>query len=237
MHLTNLLIEEVKNCKMSPFMLLSLVFLLAPAACFPRHVININSSVALELSSLAWDPVTGRFVAGSISGPNVYAIPDVGEVKCLVSEPSPNSSGVWVSAVAIDHILHRLIVIFSNNSSTVAAYDMKSYGRIFAVPLPELDGVLSGVAVDMKSGDVFVSSSRRGVVLKVGSGGGKRKVISEFKISDDEGLGGLVHTSNGYIITVQVRSTYIITSQRYTSINESLISLYIIIIIIIIINS
>jgi hypothetical protein len=142
---------------------------------------------------------------GSISGPNVYAIPDVGMAKCLISEPSSNGSNISVTAVAIDHIRHRLIVAFSNHSSTVAAYDMKSYRTIFTVPLPEMNGAPSGVAVDLKSGDVFVSSSKRGVVLKVGSEGERRKVISKFKVSDDGGLGGLVHTSHGYIITVQVR--------------------------------
>jgi hypothetical protein len=188
-------------------MLLSLSFFLAsaPWSCSARHIININSSVVLQLSSLAWDPITRNFVVGSISGPNVYAIPDVGMAKCLISEPSSNGSSISVTAVAIDQIRHRLIVVFSNHSSTVAAYDMKSYRTIFTVPLLEMNGAPSGVAVDLKSGNVFVSSSKRGVVLKVGSEGERRKVISEFKISDDGGLGGLVHTSHGYIITVQVR--------------------------------
>jgi hypothetical protein len=148
-------------------MLLSLIFLLTPVPCSARHIIHINSSAEFQFSSLAWDPITQHFVVGSISAPNVYAVPDVGTVKLLISEPSSHVNGISVTAVAIDHIRHRLIVIFTNHSSSVVAYDLKSYESIFTIPLPELDGDLaSGVAVDLESGDVFVSGSRRGVVLK-----------------------------------------------------------------------
>jgi hypothetical protein len=65
---------------------------------------------------------------------------------------------------------------------------LKSYERIFTIPLPELDGDLaSGVAVDLESGD-------------------KRKVVSKFKVSDDGGLSGAVHTSQDNIIAIQVIS-------------------------------
>lgn len=194
---------------MSPLLLIFLIFLLGPITCSARHNnnnninININSSTLIQFSSLAWDPIAQHFVAGSALGPAVYAIPEAGIVKCLFSEPFSNSSGVSATAVAVDHVRRRLIVAFSNRSS-VAAYNLESYMRIFAVSLPELDDGLGGVAVDLESGEVFVSSAQRGVVLKVGVEGDRWKVIAEFKIPNNQGLGGLVHTSQGYIITLQV---------------------------------
>ncbi|XP_078169307.1 uncharacterized protein LOC144563696 [Carex rostrata] len=189
---------------MSPLLLIFLIFLLGPTSCSTRHNNNINiySSTLIQFSSLAWDPIAKHFVAGSTLGPAVYAIPEAGIVKCLFSEPFFNSSGVSATVVAVDHIRRRLIVGFSNRSS-VAAYDLESYRRIVAVSLPELDDGLGGVTMDLESGEVFVSSAHRGVVLKVGVEGDRWKVIAEFKIPNNQGLGGLVHTSQGYIITVQ----------------------------------
>ncbi|KAF3332913.1 hypothetical protein FCM35_KLT02490 [Carex littledalei] len=174
---------------MVPLFLLSLLFLLVIGASSAHHVISINSST-LQFSSLAWDPTAHHFVAGSAMDPTVYAITDEGTVKCLLSEPSSNNSGDSVTALTVDQIRLRLIVAFSNPSS-VSAYDLKSYRRIYAVPLPELDGSPGGVVVDLKSGEVFVSSARRGIVLK--------------------GLGGIVYLKHeylihGYILVLQTRT-------------------------------
>ncbi|XP_078151236.1 uncharacterized protein LOC144546578 [Carex rostrata] len=191
---------------MAPLFFIFLVFLLSstPYSAGRSINININSSTLLQFSSLAWDPIAQHFVAGSNLDSAVYAILETGTVKCVISKHSSNNSitGISTTAVAVDHVRQRLIVAFSNHSS-VAAYDLKSYGRIFAVPLPELNGGPGGIAVDLESGEVFVTSARRGIVLQVGPEGDRWKVISEFKIQGNQGLGGLVHTSNGYIITVQ----------------------------------
>ena len=146
-----------QNCTMSFLLFISLFFLLNPTPCSAHQSISINSSTLLQFSSLAWDPISQHFVVGSTLDPSVYAIPEAtGTVKCLLSEPSSNRSGVSVTAVAVDHIRQRLIVAFANRSS-VAAYDLKSYKKIFEVLMPELNGDPSGVAVDLESGEVFVS--------------------------------------------------------------------------------
>lgn len=72
------------------------------------------------------------------------------------------------------------------------------------MPLPEMDTVPGGVSVDLKSGEAFVSSTKRGVVWKVGLEGTVR-VISESRIFGDQGLGGVVHVSRGYLLVVQVQ--------------------------------
>lgn len=160
--------------------------------------------------------------------PTVYAIDDEGMVKCLLSEPSSNRSDVSVTALAVDQIRLRLIVAFSNPPS-ISAYDLKSYKRIYKMSLPELDGAPSGIVVNLESGEVFVSSARRMVVLKVGPYGdtlqkfvlsarikllnnisnnhtlGKR-IISELNISSDEGLSGILYLDHGYILVLQVRN-------------------------------
>ncbi|XP_078148485.1 uncharacterized protein LOC144543908 [Carex rostrata] len=189
---------------MCPLLLFSLIFLLVlnTTPCSARHIININYTTTLQFSSLVWNPTAQHFVAGSAIGPTIYAISDEGTVECLISEPFFNSSGVSVTALAVDQIRLRLIVVFSN-PSFVFAYDLKSYRRICAVRLSELDGVPGGVVVDLNSGEVFVSSARRGVVLKVGLQRDSKKEISEFKISGDKGLGGIVYLSHGYIIVLQ----------------------------------
>ncbi|KAJ1700067.1 hypothetical protein LUZ63_008579 [Rhynchospora breviuscula] len=192
-------------------LLLCLAFLLVPTLCFndpkPPNIgpdpltINVNSSSPLQLSSLAWDPVARRFVAGSRKDPTIYAVQLSGAVECLLTDSSVNSD-TTVSAVAVDHIRSRLIVAFSN-PSLLAAYDLRSLGRILSVPLPQLDGVPGGVAVDLGSGEMFVSSARRGLVVKVGSEGNERRVISEYKIFWDQGLGGVAHVSPQCILVVQ----------------------------------
>ncbi|XP_078148640.1 uncharacterized protein LOC144544097 [Carex rostrata] len=212
---------------MVPLFLLPLIFLLilGAAPCSARHVININSSTLLKFSSLAWDPTAQHFVVGSAMSPTVYAIGDDGMVKCLLSEPPSNRSGVSVTALAVDQIRLRLIVAFSNPPS-ISTYDLKSYERIYTVSLPELDGAPSGVVVNLESGEVFVSSARRMVVLKVGPYGDTlqefvlstrikllnnisnnqtltKRIISELNISSDEGLGGILYLSDGYILVLQ----------------------------------
>ncbi|KAF3335454.1 ribonuclease Z [Carex littledalei] len=174
---------KTKTASMCSLLLLSLIFLLVlnTTPCSACHIININSTTTLQFSSLVWDPTAQHFVAGSAIGPTIYAISDEGTVKCLLSEPFYNSSGVSVTALAVDQIRLRLIVAFSKPSSVIA-YDLKSYWRIYAVPLPD---------------------ARRGVVLKVGLQRDSMKVISEFKISGDKGLGGIVYLSHGYIIVLQ----------------------------------
>ena len=156
---------------MAPLFFIFLVFLLSSTPYSAGRSININisSSTLLQFSSLAWDPIAQHFVAGSNLDSAVYAIPETGTVKCIISKPSSNNSitGISTTAVAVDHVHQRLIVAFSNHSS-VAAYDLKSYRRIYAMPLPQLDGAPSGVVVDLESGEVLVSSASRGVLLKVG---------------------------------------------------------------------
>ncbi|XP_078162792.1 uncharacterized protein LOC144557981 [Carex rostrata] len=190
-----------------PLLLLSLAILLVlgTTPCSARHIININSSTLHQFSSLVWNPTMQYFVVGSAMGPTVYAILDNGTVKCLLYEPSFNSSGVSVTAVAIDQIRLRLIVAFSN-PSFVSAYDLKSYQRIYTVPLPELHGAPIGVVVDSETGEVLVSSVGRGIVLKVELQEDSKRVISESKIFCDRGLSGIVYLNHGYIIVLQTRT-------------------------------
>lgn len=182
------------------FLLLSL---LCPKFSSASHVITFRTSTPLQPSGLAWDPIAQHFVVGSITGPTVHAISDAGVVEHLLSDPSVAGASGSATSVAVDHIRRRLIVGFSNPGS-IAAYDLKSYGRIFAAPLPEMDTIPGGVSVDLKSGEAFVSSTKRGVVWKVGLEGTVR-VLSESKIFGDQGLGGVVHVSRGYLLVVQVQ--------------------------------
>ncbi|KAJ3699880.1 hypothetical protein LUZ61_003585 [Rhynchospora tenuis] len=193
---------------MLPFFFLFIFFLLGPTPSSAPHSITISSSTPLRLSSLAWDPIGKQFLVGSSDGPTIYAVSDSGMVQCLLSDISPNNTGASVAAINVDHVRHRLIVAFSN-SSYVAAYDLISYRKICALPLPQLDSAPGGVAVDMENGDVFVTSSRRGIVLKVRLDG-DGSLISEYdiedEISDDQGLGGIVHVINDqspYILVIQ----------------------------------
>ncbi|KAF3320373.1 hypothetical protein FCM35_KLT22024 [Carex littledalei] len=154
---------------MCSLLLLSLIFLLVlnTTPCSARHIININSSTTLQFSSLVWDPTAQHFVAGSAMGPTVYAISDEGTVKCLLSEPSFNSSGVSVTALAVDQIRLRLIVAFSNPSS-VTAYDLKSYRRIYAG--------LGGI-VYLSHGYILVLQKTTGKILKVDTKDGTVKEV------------------------------------------------------------
>ncbi|KAJ4821418.1 Sodium/potassium/calcium exchanger Nckx30C [Rhynchospora pubera] len=191
---------------MLPFFFLFLFFLLGPTPSSARHSIAIISSTPLRLSSLAWDPISKHFLVGSSEGPTIYAVSDSGMVQCLLSDISLNSTGASVAGVAVDHVRHRLIVAFSNSS--VAAYDLTSYRKICALPLPQLDGAPGGVAVDMENGEVFITSSRRGIVLKVRLDGDGSLISEYYEINDDQGLGGIVHVNdqNPYILVIQ-RST------------------------------
>ncbi|KAJ4768668.1 Calcium-dependent phosphotriesterase superfamily protein [Rhynchospora pubera] len=179
----------------------ALVFLVYPFLSSARHVITFRSSTSLQPSSLAWDPIAQHFVVGSVSGPTIHAISDAGVVEHLLSDPSTTGADGSATSVAVDPVRRRLIVGFSNPGS-IAAYDLKSYERIFAVPLPEMDTIPGGVAVDLRSGEAFVSSTKRGVVWKVGLDGAVR-VISESKIFGSQGLGGVVHVGRGYLLIVQ----------------------------------
>lgn len=187
---------------MSTLVLLSLLFLLGPTASSARHVITFRSSTPLQPSSLEWDPIAQHFVVGSAAGPSIHAISDAGVVEHLLSDPTATGVDASVSSVAVDRKRSRLIVAFSDPSS-VAAYDLKSLERIFAVALPEMDTNPGGVAVDLSSGEVFVSSTLRGVVWKVGLDGAVG-ALSESKNFADLGLGGIVHVSRGYLLVVQV---------------------------------
>ncbi|KAJ4821402.1 Sodium/potassium/calcium exchanger Nckx30C [Rhynchospora pubera] len=188
---------------MLPFFFLFLFFLLGPTPSSAHHSIAIISSNPLRLSSLAWNPISKHFLVGSSEGPTIYAVSDSGMVQCLLSDISLNSTGASVAGVAVDHVRHRLIAAFSNSS--VAAYDLTSYSKICSLPLPQLDGAPGGVAVDMENGEVFITSSRRGIVLKVRLDG-DGSIISEYEINDDQGLGGIVHVvndQNPYILVIQ----------------------------------
>jgi hypothetical protein len=140
---------------------------------------------------------------GSATGPTVYAISDAGVVEHLLSDPSTAGAHGTVASVTVDHERRRLIVAFSNPGS-IAAYDLKSYGRIFAVPLPDMDTVPGGVSVDLSSGEAFVTSTKRGIVWKVGLQG-TVEIISESKNYGDQGLSGVVHVDRGYLLIVQVQ--------------------------------
>jgi hypothetical protein len=180
-----------------------LFFILCPAFSTARHVITFRSSTPLQLSSLSWDPIAQHFVVGSATGPTVHAISDAGVVEHLFSDPSAAGAHGTVASVVVDHERRRFIVAFSNPGS-VAAYDLKSYGRIFAVPLPEMDTVPGGIGVDLRSGEAFVSSTKRGIVWKVGLQG-TVEVLSVSKNYGDQGLGGVVHVSRGYLLVLQVQ--------------------------------
>ncbi|KAJ3704219.1 hypothetical protein LUZ61_007924 [Rhynchospora tenuis] len=176
---------------MLPIFFFFLIFLLSPPTSFAVHNITISPSTPLRLSSLAWDPIGKHFIVGSSDGPTVYTVSDAGMVEHILS----NTSGEFVASIAVDLVRRRLIVAFSNSSS-VAAYDMKSYRKVCELPLPQLDGSTGRVAVDMENGQVFVTSSRSGIVLKVlldGDG----SIISEYKIkgNDNHGLGSIVHVN------------------------------------------
>ncbi|KAJ4768670.1 Sodium/potassium/calcium exchanger Nckx30C [Rhynchospora pubera] len=190
-----------------PILLVSfsvLLFLLGPtSASFVHTIFTINSSSPVQLSSLAWDPICKHFVVRSIDSPKVYTVSDSGTANCIISETSLNIIGEFVASVAVDHVHHLLIVAFSN-SSIVAAYDLKSYRKVCSMLLPQLNGAPGGVAVDMENGEVFVTSSRRGIVLKVRLDG-DGSLILEYKLNDNQGLGGIVHVNDEspYILVMQ----------------------------------
>ncbi|KAJ4768669.1 Sodium/potassium/calcium exchanger Nckx30C [Rhynchospora pubera] len=184
---------------MLPIFFFFVIFLQIPTTSFAVHNITISPSTPLRLSSLAWDPIRKHFIVGSSDGPTVYTVSDAGMVKRILS----NTSSEFVSSLAVDHVRHLLIVAFSNSSS-VAAYDIKSYHKVCELPLPQLNGSTGGVAVDMENGEVLVTSSRSGIVLKVlldGDG----SIISEYKINDDHGLGSIVYVNGGspYFLVIQ----------------------------------
>ncbi|KAJ1688225.1 hypothetical protein LUZ63_019615 [Rhynchospora breviuscula] len=184
---------------MLPIFFFFVIFLQSPTTSFAVHNITISPSTPLRLSSLAWDPIRKHFIVGSSDGPTVYTISDAGMVKRILS----NTSSEFVSSLAVDHVRHRLIVAFSNSSS-VAAYDIKSYHKVCELPLPQLNGSTGGVAVDMENGEVLVTSSKSGIVLKVlldGDG----SIISEYKINDDHGLGSIVYVNgeSPYFLVIQ----------------------------------
>ncbi|KAJ3704234.1 hypothetical protein LUZ61_007939 [Rhynchospora tenuis] len=202
-HMAGLQDPTPKLPPMLPFFFLFLLFLLGPTPSSAHYSYAVRYTIPLRLSSLAWDPIDEHYLAGSSVGPTIYSISDAGKVQCLLSDISPNSTGAFVAAVAVDDVCHRLIVAFSNSSS-VAAYDLRSYRKICALPLPQLDGAPGGVAVDTENGEVFVTSSRRGIVLKVRLDG-DGSLISEYEIKNDQGLGGVVHVNdqNPYILVRQ----------------------------------
>ncbi|KAJ3704227.1 hypothetical protein LUZ61_007932 [Rhynchospora tenuis] len=199
-----------------------LIFLLSPSTSFAVHSITISPSTPLRLSSLAWDPIRKHFIMGSSDGPTVFTVSDVGMVERILS----NTSGEFVASIAVDHVRHRLIVAFSNSSS-VAAYDMKSYHKICELPLPQLNGCTGGVAVDMENGEVLVSSSGSGIVLKVlldGDG----SIISEYKINDDHGLGSIVHVNGErpYFLVIQTETGKVFKSRSKDGVVNEILSRY-----------
>ncbi|KAJ3670845.1 hypothetical protein LUZ60_008271 [Juncus effusus] len=182
---------------MSISFFLSILLLLLPFLVLSElHLISLPPS-SLRPSTLAWDPISTHFVVGSATSHAILAVSDAGVVEHLISEPSgPTSS---VSSLAVDSVRRRLIVGFSNPAS-VAAYELKSgYKRLFVA---EVEGEIGGVAVDLGTGEVFVSGAERAVVWRIGLGGEVR-VFSEFRKYGDEGLGGIVHVSSGYLLVVQ----------------------------------
>lgn len=214
---------KIPRRSMSSLVLSLLFFLLCASPSSARHVITFRTSTPLHPSSLAWDPIGQHFVVGSTRGPTVHAISDAGVVEHLLSDPSAAGAHGTVTSVAVDHLRRRLIVAFSNPGS-VSSYDLKSYERIFAAPLPEMDTVPGGIAVDLRSGDAFVSSSKRGVVWKVGLQGAL-EVISESKFFGDQGLGGVVHVGRGYLLVVQVQFRFCFSIYRHDQNRTSRIDL------------
>ncbi|KAK6122339.1 hypothetical protein DH2020_043959 [Rehmannia glutinosa] len=154
-------------------LILLLVFLVAPAHCRNRHVINFRWP-NLYPESFTWDPKSDHFVMGSLRHPQLISVSDAGVVSALLSDESLpfNSSFIGIS---LDPRLHRLLAVVRRPTppfAALAAYDLPTFRQIFLAPLDDLlpsataAAVANDVAVDY-SGNAYVTDSANDVIYRV----------------------------------------------------------------------
>ncbi|KAK2632319.1 hypothetical protein EUGRSUZ_L01715 [Eucalyptus grandis] len=196
-----------------------LLFLLHPhlqlAHAKKPHAIAFRSP-GLYPEGMAWDPSAQHFVVGSLRSRSIHAVSDAGVVEDLIRDDSlpPNST---IGGVAVDSPRNRVLAVVHSIAplppfNALAAYDLRSPGRLFLSLLPPSPSGHDGandVAVDF-DGNAFVTNSFADLIWKVSPDG----VASIFSRSPGLhlvprrresphsycGLNGIAYAGRGYLL-------------------------------------
>ncbi|KAG0558892.1 hypothetical protein KC19_10G062700 [Ceratodon purpureus] len=158
---------------------LLLLDLLAQGATAAERSSNLTirfRSPDLFPESFDWDPVHDRFLLGSASKAIISELTVDGSIKEFVRDEE-YAGKVYMAGVKVDRKRNRVIVVVTDtvdyNYCGVAAYDLDTKKRLYFARLDKV-GVAEGeksvandVAVDAKSGDVYVTNTMGNFLWKV----------------------------------------------------------------------
>lgn len=204
------------------FLFLFLLFLLPPhlqlAHAGKPHAIAFRSP-GLYPEAMAWDPSAQHFVVGSLRSRSLHTVSDAGVVEDLIRDDSlpPNST---ILGVAVDSPRNRVLAVVQSIAplppfNALAAYDLRSRGRLFLSPLPPSPSGRDGandVAVDF-DGNAYVTNSFADLIWKVGPDGAasifsRSPAFTSFPVDREAphsycGLNGIAYVGRGYLLVVQ----------------------------------
>ncbi|KAF8014752.1 hypothetical protein BT93_H0527 [Corymbia citriodora subsp. variegata] len=220
--------DPKRNRTSSPISILSvfvvfLLFLLLPphlqlAHAKKPHAIAFRSP-GLYPEAMAWDPSAQHFLVGSLRSRSIHAVSDAGVVEDLICDDSlpPNST---ILGVAVDGPRNRLLAVVHSIAplppfDALAAYDLRSRGRLFLSLLPSSPSGRDGandVAVDF-DGNAYVTNPLADLIWKVSPDGAasifsSSPAFTSFPVDRDApysycGLNGIAHVSRGCLLVVQ----------------------------------
>ncbi|WOL15986.1 hypothetical protein Cni_G24768 [Canna indica] len=175
-----------------------------------------------------WDADGRRFLASTFLGGGVVDLtasdPDAvgGALTERIVVSDPDAAGNVSLGIAIDRKRSRLLVAYTNfrgyRSSSVAAYDLGSFERLFFTGLSgpdDEDSFADDVTVD-EDGNAYVTDAKSNKIWKVGLNGEFISIIrSKVFIQTKEwyynfvGLNGIVYHPDGYLLVIHTASGYL----------------------------
>lgn len=174
---------------------------------------------ALYPETLEVNPLTGRFIVGSLREGAVYEVDSSGNVQPLVQDDRL----VSVLGIAVDARNHRLIATNSDlgagikhsprgakKEAGVGIYDLRTGAALQYVDLaalrPEADHLINGVTIDAR-GDAYLTDSFSPAIYKVDAAG----VASVFLENDEfkgpgVNLNGIAYHPAGFLLVIKKSS-------------------------------
>lgn len=173
--------------------------------------------------SFAWDRVHDRFLVGSVFHGTISELAFNGSFTEFVRDEE-YAGKAGISGVKVDSRRNRVIVAVMETAALtyggVAAYDLDTKERVY---FTRLDGVGVGegekfcpndIAVDFKTGDIYVTNSLGNFLWKVTKDGTpsvfiKNETFTQPIIVDSfqhVGLNGIVYEPRKYLLAIQTNS-------------------------------
>ncbi|HVQ93635.1 MAG TPA: hypothetical protein VMU51_21540 [Mycobacteriales bacterium] len=188
----------------------------APAGAVRCPVEIAGSAPTLHPEGVAFDPVRGEFLAGSVTHGTVSVVHRDGTVRTLVGDPRL----VTTMGLAVDAARHRLIVANADlgladrstpgtafNLGAVGSYDLRTGRPRFYVDLaaltPGTQHFVNDVAI-APDGTVYATDSLAGAVYRIDPAGHASVLVQDARLAGTVatgfGLNGIVWAGPGLLV-------------------------------------